>query len=64
MSPAFYRREAIRHRLMAGQETDHTAVEQLRRAAAEYDDLADDLEAAESGADGRSGIRPVTRAPV
>ena len=54
MSPAFYRREALRHRLMAGQETDHTVVEQLRRAAAEYDDLADELEAGASNSDLRN----------
>jgi len=29
---------------MAGQETDPSQVEQFRRMAAEFDDLADDLE--------------------
>jgi|1185.fasta_scaffold113519_2 hypothetical protein len=44
MSPQFYRREAVRYRLMAGQEIDHARVQQFRRMAAECEDLADDLE--------------------
>ena len=53
MSPAFYRREATRHRLLAGLEIDRTAADKLRRAAAEYDDLADDFEEAEVNPDQR-----------
>jgi len=44
MSPAFYRREATRYRLMAGQEADRCKADQFRRLAAESEDLADDLE--------------------
>jgi len=44
MSPAFYRREATRYRLLAGTESDRSRAEQFRRMAAESDDLADDLE--------------------
>jgi len=44
MSPAFYRREAIRYRLMAGTEPDRSRADQLRRRAAESDDLAEELE--------------------
>ena len=44
MSPQFYRREAFRYRLMAGQEPDHERALKFRRMAAEYDDLADDME--------------------
>jgi len=44
MSPAFYRREATRYRLMAGQEADPLRADQFRRMAAESDDLADDME--------------------
>ena len=44
MSPKFYRREAARYRLLAGDETDRAKVEQLRRLAAECDDLAEDME--------------------
>jgi hypothetical protein len=44
MSPAFYRREATRYRLLAGQEPDRTRADQFRRLAAESDDLADDME--------------------
>jgi len=44
MSPAFYRREATRYRLMAGQESDRSRADQFRQLAAESEDLADDLE--------------------
>ena len=44
MTPAFYRREATRYRLMAGQESDRMRADQFRRMAAASDDLADDLE--------------------
>ena len=44
MSPQFYRREAFRYRFMAGQEADHDLALKLKRMAAEYDDLADDME--------------------
>jgi hypothetical protein len=44
MSPGFYRREALRYRLLAGEESDHLRADQLRRKAAESDDLADDME--------------------
>ena len=44
MSPAFYRREALRYRLLAGTESDPSRADKFRRMAAESDDLADDLE--------------------
>jgi hypothetical protein len=44
MSPGFYRREAERTRRLVADQTDSGTVQQLRRLAAEYDDLADDLE--------------------
>ena len=46
MSPQFYRREAFRYRFLAGQEPDHERALNFRRMAAEYDDLADDMEPA------------------
>lgn len=48
MSPAFYRREATRYRLMAGEEVDRSKSDQFRRLAAESEDLADDLERSEA----------------
>jgi hypothetical protein len=44
MSPGFYRGEAQRTRRLAADEIDPRLVQQILRAAAEYDDLADDLE--------------------
>jgi hypothetical protein len=44
MSPGFYRDEAQRTRRLAAEEIDPRLVQQILRAAAEYDDLADDLE--------------------
>ena len=44
MSPAFYRREATRYRLMAGQEADRLRADEFRRMAAKFDDLADGME--------------------
>jgi len=44
MSPGFYRREATRYRLMAGQEPDRSRADQFRRMAADSEDRADDME--------------------
>jgi len=44
MSPGFYRREAIRYRLLAGTESDHSRANQFRRMAAESEDLAAELD--------------------
>jgi hypothetical protein len=47
---AFHRRVAIRYRMLAT-EADGQQAEQFRRMAAEWDDLADDLESSASGED-------------
>jgi hypothetical protein len=45
MTPEFYKREALRHRLLAKQETDPKAAERLLQRAAEYDEIAAAMEA-------------------
>jgi hypothetical protein len=45
MTPEFYRREALRHRLLAKQETDADSATRLLQRAAEYDELAAVLKA-------------------
>ena len=44
MLPQFYRREALRFRLLAREEKDPEHAEQLRRWAVECDEIAAELE--------------------
>jgi len=44
MSPEFYKREANRVRLLAADTTDRASTDRLLRLAAEYEDIAEELD--------------------
>ena len=46
MSPGFYRNEAERYRRLAAEQPDHEEAMKIRVQAAEFEDLANDLEKA------------------